>query len=165
MDKANHLEDVKQLIQQEDFDFLITRLMKEKKWSYSEAQEACQYYKNFLILNYAYGNNCKIPPSMDIDEVWHMHILFTQKYKEFCQKYFGRFLHHNLEDENSILDFEELFESTTQKLHKIEFGDFIYSVKQQFFLTSYIRQLLEVLNITFAKIKNHTKDVLNYRKI
>ncbi len=33
-------------------------------------------------------------PSQAVDEAWHEFILFTREYREFCQKAFGRFLHH-----------------------------------------------------------------------
>lgn len=29
-----------------------------------------------------------------IDEMWHAFILYTQSYANFCDKYFGRFIHH-----------------------------------------------------------------------
>ena len=31
---------------------------------------------------------------MAIDEMWHTFVLFTQPYAAFCQRYFGRFIHH-----------------------------------------------------------------------
>ena len=34
-------------------------------------------------------------PSQVIDVAWHELILFTKFYEEFCQKAFGRFLHHH----------------------------------------------------------------------
>jgi hypothetical protein len=30
----------------------------------------------------------------EIDEMWHEFILFTREYTEFCETYFGRYLHH-----------------------------------------------------------------------
>lgn len=33
-------------------------------------------------------------PIMVIDEMWHNFILFTREYMEFCQRFFGRYLHH-----------------------------------------------------------------------
>lgn len=30
-----------------------------------------------------------------IDEMWHMFILHTKDYHDFCMQYFGRFIHHN----------------------------------------------------------------------
>jgi hypothetical protein len=29
-----------------------------------------------------------------IDEMWHTFILFTKEYHDFCERYFGRFVHH-----------------------------------------------------------------------
>lgn len=33
-------------------------------------------------------------PSVAIDEVWHEFILFTREYRDFCEQYLGRFVHH-----------------------------------------------------------------------
>lgn len=38
---------------------------------------------------------CVMMRSMqEIDEMWHEFILFTQDYMDFCQQYFGEYLHH-----------------------------------------------------------------------
>lgn len=29
-----------------------------------------------------------------IDQMWHLFLLYTQDYSDFCFKYFGQFLHH-----------------------------------------------------------------------
>lgn len=31
---------------------------------------------------------------MEVDKMWHLFLLYTQDYAEFCQTYFGEFLHH-----------------------------------------------------------------------
>ena len=31
---------------------------------------------------------------MEIDDMWHTFLLFTHDYHEFCQHYFGEYLHH-----------------------------------------------------------------------
>lgn len=36
----------------------------------------------------------RITPTKLIDEAWHEFILFTRVYGEFCEKAFGRFIHH-----------------------------------------------------------------------
>lgn len=33
-------------------------------------------------------------PSKEVDELWHMFILFTKDYREFCHEYIGQFLDH-----------------------------------------------------------------------
>ena len=30
----------------------------------------------------------------DIDQIWHVFLLYTQDYMEFCEKYFAEYLHH-----------------------------------------------------------------------
>lgn len=38
---------------------------------------------------------CAMLRSMqEIDEMWHEFILFTQDYSDFCEKYFGEYMHH-----------------------------------------------------------------------
>uniref|UniRef100_B8HQA6 Uncharacterized protein n=1 Tax=Cyanothece sp. (strain PCC 7425 / ATCC 29141) TaxID=395961 RepID=B8HQA6_CYAP4 len=34
------------------------------------------------------------PPLLPIDDLWHTFLLFTRDYAEFCQEYFGYFIHH-----------------------------------------------------------------------
>jgi hypothetical protein len=33
--------------------------------------------------------------SLRVDEVWHQFILFTAQYLDFCQRFFGRYIHHS----------------------------------------------------------------------
>ncbi len=33
-------------------------------------------------------------PILVLDEMWHAFLMYTQDYSDFCQRYFGRFLHH-----------------------------------------------------------------------
>lgn len=40
------------------------------------------------------GKTIVAMPSQVVDIAWHEFLLFTQEYNKFCQKAFGRFLHH-----------------------------------------------------------------------
>lgn len=40
-----------------------------------------------------------LTPSLAVDEAWHNYILFTKSYAIFCQNNFGKFIHHE-PDEN-----------------------------------------------------------------
>lgn len=40
-----------------------------------------------------------IAPLKTIDSMWHVFILHTRAYSEFCQHYFGRYLHHEVESD------------------------------------------------------------------
>ncbi|HEY4504827.1 MAG TPA: hypothetical protein VJI73_03585 [Candidatus Paceibacterota bacterium] len=35
-----------------------------------------------------------VVPLVQVDRVWHIHILQTEHYREVCESYLGRFLHH-----------------------------------------------------------------------
>lgn len=50
-------------------------------------------YLQFLMLC-KNESRIKHEPDKDVDQYWHAHILYTKKYAEDCQRYFGYFLHH-----------------------------------------------------------------------
>ena len=43
-----------------------------------------------------------LTPSLIVDMAWHEFILFTRAYDKFCQQQFGRFIHHQPEDNKTI---------------------------------------------------------------
>src|ERR1700754_2493607 len=63
-------------------------------WTPVQAESAVKRYRQWLWLNSAYPDE-NIPPSQEIDAVWHTHILDTRKYAKDCEMLFGHFLHHN----------------------------------------------------------------------
>lgn len=83
-------------------------------------------------MKFKYGETHPLPPSLDIDEVWHAHILHTEEYAEFCQNVFGFYLHHHphhgKRGELTDADIAEAFEQGTQKLYFSEFGEYIEAV-------------------------------------
>ncbi|MFS2161666.1 hypothetical protein ACCD10_30635 [Pseudomonas sp. Pseusp122] len=114
-----------------DFSLIQKKLCSKDKllcrtWSSVEAEIGIQYYKNFLFLNKKYlGEFPVLPPMLEVDEVWHHHILDTRQYMKDCENIFGYYFHHypyfgtrNLSDkENLDIAFE-----LVQNLHEIEFG-------------------------------------------
>lgn len=62
-------------------------------WTLEEATAAIEQYRCFLLLVYLYPDRM-IVPSRAVDQVWHEHILDTQKYQEDCLEVFGHLLHH-----------------------------------------------------------------------
>lgn len=57
-----------------------------------------------LVFLAACAENTGVPlaPSARADIGWHMFILFTREYAEFCQHIAGRFLHHVPEDDSTV---------------------------------------------------------------
>ncbi|MBW4684794.1 MAG: glycine-rich domain-containing protein-like [Komarekiella atlantica HA4396-MV6] len=102
------------------------------KWSREKAEYAVSQYKKFLFLNALYPEQ-ELVPTKEIDNVWHVHILDTEKYRNDCQYLFGRFLDHypysglrGQQDEKEHLKkfelsqtlFQELFPSDNVKFYK-----------------------------------------------
>ncbi len=53
-----------------------------------------------------------IAPLHILDKMWHVFILHTRSYTDFCQQYFQRYLHHEVEHHGSehLMSAEELTE-------------------------------------------------------
>lgn len=130
----NDLDHAKNLIYSLDTSFIANRLIKTEKWHKNHALKACEQYKNYLFLLRKYGKqySFKLPPSQEIDEAWHAHILHTEHYTRFTHQVFGQFLHHypELEPNNATAAnrLEAMFD-ITQELHLKEFGEHIYAVR------------------------------------
>jgi hypothetical protein len=87
------LEAIKQKIDSLDLEPIKFKLVEESGWSRDFANSMETAYKGFLFLNAKYPG-FGMTPSKSLDEIWHTHILDTEKYAEDCDKLFGKFLHH-----------------------------------------------------------------------
>jgi hypothetical protein len=69
------------------------RLARENGWSKALSLEAIEEYKKFMFLICV--TNQALTPSEAIDQVWHLHLLYTRSYwKEFCEEILKREIHH-----------------------------------------------------------------------
>lgn len=126
------LEKVRAYIQAADLTPVVNRLVSIDGWPKKSALKAVQLYRNYLFLRKKY-KDYELPPSYEIDEAWHAHILHTEDYMKFCQLVFGTYLHHHPHIVSQNGDFKklnQLFEMT-QTLHKKEFGDYLYHFKRR----------------------------------
>lgn len=91
--KRKRLEEVVAKIDLALVKYKLTGNRRGLSWTQEYASVIEQKYRNFLVL---VASNPGFPavPSHDVDEFWHMHILFTKKYAEDCDRVFGRFIHH-----------------------------------------------------------------------
>lgn len=70
-----------------------TRLCHENGWSERFARRAIDEYLRFVVLATLAGH--RVSPSPIVDEVWHLHLLYTRSYwDELCGKVLGFPLHH-----------------------------------------------------------------------
>lgn len=70
------------------------RLMRENLgWSYEYTLRVIEEYKRFMFLGCV--SDKPVTPSDEIDQVWHLHMIYTRQYwDEFCDGVLGKKFHH-----------------------------------------------------------------------
>lgn len=99
MDIANKYQPLWERIQQfemddVDSDFSFTdRLARENDWTLEYAIRTVYEYKKFIMLILISGH--PMTPSDQIDQVWHLHLLYTQSYwNDWCKDTLKFNIHH-----------------------------------------------------------------------
>jgi len=71
----------------------VKRLARENRWSQRYAQRVFDEYKKFVFLAVTAGH--AVTPSDQVDQAWHLHLVYTQSYwTELCEGVLKRPLHH-----------------------------------------------------------------------
>ena len=73
------------------------RLKDKTGWTDEKISKVVKEYFRFiaLIIHYHKGNaEEEVSPSLDIDETWHNHMLFSRDYIKFSKKWHGDYIHH-----------------------------------------------------------------------
>ena len=82
-----------------DLEKVKKKIMQESKkgvidWSLKKCNDVEILYKKWMICAEEH-REMPFVPNKDIDIFWHFHILHTKQYMEDCERYFGRYIHHN----------------------------------------------------------------------
>lgn len=76
--------------------FLIEKLLKERiARTADEAEALFSEVKKYIVLVRSDETRIWEMHSLRVDEAWHQFILFTAQYMDFCQRFFGRYIHHS----------------------------------------------------------------------
>ncbi len=154
------LRDVCKKIHTYDLNSTFERLVLTEGWKPREATAAIAQYRNYLYLCKLYPTK-KLPPSKDIDEVWHAHILQTKQYRKFCKLIFPEledsYLDHDphLATAESLSTLKAAFEET-QFLYKKEFGNYIYKVHGKGFFERMLDKLRNFIANKFSAFADDT---------
>jgi len=69
------------------------RLARENGWSLQFTLRCVEEYKKFIFMICVAGH--PVTPSDQVDQVWHLHLLYTESYWiELCQNTLGKNIHH-----------------------------------------------------------------------
>lgn len=99
------------------------RLARENRWSHRYALQVCDEYKRFLFLAMKSGH--MVTPSIEVDQAWHLHLIYTRSYwNELCHQILGKPLHHGPTKGGAQqeITFIEAYEAT-QRSYQQWFGD------------------------------------------
>jgi hypothetical protein len=70
------------------------KLAKENNWTDEYTQRVIDEYKKFVFL--AVVTDHTVTPSEQVDQVWHLHLIYTRSYwEEFCPNILQKPLHHS----------------------------------------------------------------------
>lgn len=112
------------IIAHEDLTLIEERLLVDGALSANEIPEAISEYRKFMSLILITGGGLGMI-SRSVDEVWHTHILFTQDYFNFCERAFGRYVHHqpttskHSSDRSSVQKFKSTYKAVYGKMPRI----------------------------------------------
>src|SRR5580658_8189792 len=68
-------------------------LASEQQWTAAFTKMAIEEYKKFMLL--CCVSDTGAAPSKIVDEVWHLHLTYTQSYwTDFCKNTLGKDIHH-----------------------------------------------------------------------
>lgn len=70
----------------------VSRLARDNNWSESYAVRVLHEYRRFACLAMVGGR--EVTPSDEVDQAWHLHLLYTRHYWGVWTKALGRKLHH-----------------------------------------------------------------------
>lgn len=99
------------------------RLADENVWDHLYAERVIEEYRRFLVLAMYAGHI--VCPSDQVDQVWHLHMLYSHSYwDELCDKVLDRPLHHQptLGGTEEQEKYSELYERTLESYERI-FGE------------------------------------------
>jgi hypothetical protein len=119
---------------------VVRRYCREHAATQQEAEEVFRETLKWLYLCYRSATDgpegfaCTMLPEIEkIDWMWHTFLLFTRDYAEFCERYFGMFLHHvPNEAEDAALPDDETLRATLQEQYA-----FVYDVLGEDTLTAW----------------------------
>lgn len=113
-------------------------------------------------------------PSKEVDELWHLFIIFTKDYREFCQKYLGQFLDHvpleqnNSNSRNDLRNLMETFEKVRDKNDALLFRiDEKFGINNKFNYSLMSRLRLNKNSYSYYNIcsSEDAKELYNYNLI
>jgi hypothetical protein len=115
--------DLPLIIEALDFEapYVVERLVSDRVAdTEAEAKELFDECKKYLVLSVSQTDVIVGMCSTRVDEAWHAFLLYTDQYRDFCKRYFGRYIGHTPKNAPQITTGEP---SACRKLNFAGFQD------------------------------------------
>lgn len=119
------VDELRVMIEAIDLTWIKRKIMDRRKgkgWTQEKADEMEQRYKRFLFL-FATSVDARIVPTLDVDAMWHQHILDTMAYFADTERVFGMYLHHfpyfGMRSEDDARQLDEAFMDTCRRYEEM----------------------------------------------
>lgn len=135
------------------------RLCRENGWSHEYAKRVIDEYKKYVYLSLIV--NTSLTPSDEVDQAWHLHMLYTKSYwNDFCKNTLGGINFHHGPTKGGKSEGEKFDNqyNYTLDLYKEVFG---YDAPTDIWPDSKTR----FSNINYRRVNMHENIVLNKKKV
>lgn len=95
------------------------RLARDNGWTAAYTARVIREYRRFAFLAVAAGH--PVSPSDQVDQAWHLHLLYTRNYWDrFCGETLGKTLHHGPTEggESERDKFDDWYRKTLDSYHR-----------------------------------------------
>jgi hypothetical protein len=77
-----------------DLTEIVDRAARDWRWTATQRADAVLWYPRFLHLVYDNPGGATYMISVAADQLWHTHITYTVRYREYCEAILGFYLEH-----------------------------------------------------------------------
>jgi hypothetical protein len=107
-----------------DFGKVVTKYSNDHKVSFDAANEVLIELKRWLTLCVLHPEK-PYAPGVEVDQMWHIFILFTRDYARFCQDTAGCFIHHQPDVASDDLEMRKIAADKRAEITKILTADYL----------------------------------------
>ncbi|MEL7147992.1 MAG: hypothetical protein AAFO69_16580 [Bacteroidota bacterium] len=135
-----------------DFNF-SDRLARENSWTKEYALRTILEYKKFMFL--ICQSNHPLTPSDQVDQVWHLHMIYTHSYwTDFCKNTLGKDVHHGPTKGGSTE--KEKYNNWYEETRKLYKSTFAMQAPEDIWPPSHIR----FGELRFSRVNHHRNWVI-----
>ena len=98
---------------------ILERVGKQNLWSEAYTKRVAKEYLKFMYM----ARRHHVVPSLEVDEIWHAHLLFSRHYNTFCNQVLFKNIHHGPSIKTSEKINDAIIYENTKRLYFMYFSE------------------------------------------